>query len=95
MPWMMWLKRIGGTWNALCVTLTRFSIPMIPNTQARYSGIMVHSLCHSTPTFSLLNAENPTRVQEMMRHQHYATAEIYVEQAQRSFEGMEDAVTRI
>lgn len=58
-------------------------------------GIVVHSLRHSTPTFALLNDANPTRVQKMMRHQHYATTEIYVEEVQRLLEGAEDAVTQL
>ena len=58
-------------------------------------GIVVHSLRHSTPTFALLNDANPTRVQRMMRHQHYATTEIYVEEVQRLLEGAEEAVTQI
>lgn len=58
-------------------------------------GIVVHSLRHSTPTFALLNDANPTRVQKMMRHQHYATTEIYVEEVQKLLEGAEDAVTQI
>ncbi|MBL8075592.1 MAG: tyrosine-type recombinase/integrase [Nitrospira sp.] len=58
-------------------------------------GIVVHSLRHSTPPFALLNDANPTRVQEMMRHQHYATTEIYVKEVQRLLEGAEDAVTQI
>ncbi|OQW32355.1 MAG: hypothetical protein A4E20_13935 [Nitrospira sp. SG-bin2] len=58
-------------------------------------GIVVHSLRHSTPTFALLNDANPTRVQKMMRHQYYATTEIYVEEVQRLLEGAEDAVTQI
>lgn len=58
-------------------------------------GIVVHSLRHSTPTFALLNDANPTRVQKMMRHQHYATTEIYVEEVQRLLDGAEDAVTQI
>jgi len=58
-------------------------------------GIVVHSLRHSTPTFALLNEANPTRVQKMMRHQHYATTEIYVEEVQRLLEGAEEAVTQI
>ncbi len=58
-------------------------------------GIVVHSLRHSTPTFALLNDANPTRVQKMMRHQHYATTEIYVEEVQRLLEGAEEAVTQI
>ena len=43
-------------------------------------GIVVPSVRHSTPTFALLNDANPTRVQKMMRHQHDATTEIYVEE---------------
>jgi integrase/recombinase XerD len=58
-------------------------------------GIVVHSLRHSTPTFALLNDASPTRVQKMMRHQHYATTEIYVEEVQRLLEGAEEAVTQI
>lgn len=58
-------------------------------------GIVVHSLRHSTPTFALLNNANPTRVQKMMRHQHYATTEIYVEEVQKLLEGAEEAVTQI
>jgi site-specific recombinase XerD len=54
----------------------------------------VHSLCHSTPTFALLNDANPTRMQKMMRHQHYATTEIYVEEVQRLLEGAEEAITQ-
>ncbi len=38
---------------------------------------------------------NPTRVQKMMRHQHYATTEIYVEEVQSCLEGGEDAVAKI
>lgn len=62
---------------------------------AKKPGIVVHSLRHSTPTFALLNDANPTRVQKMMRHQHYATTEIYVEEVQRLLEGAEEAVTQI
>jgi len=58
-------------------------------------GIVVHSLRHSTPTFALLNDANPTRVQKMMRHQHYATTEIYVEEVQKLLDGAENAVTQI
>lgn len=58
-------------------------------------GIVVHSLRHSTPTFALLNDANPTRVQKMMRHQHYATTEIYVAEVQRLLDGAEEAVTQI
>jgi site-specific recombinase XerD len=57
-------------------------------------GIVVHSLRHSTPTFALLNDANPTQVQKMMRHQHYATTEIYVEEVQKLLEGAEEAVTQ-
>ena len=56
-------------------------------------GIVVHR--HSTPTFALLNDANPTRVQKMMRHQHYATTEIYVEEVHRLLDGAEDVVTQI
>lgn len=58
-------------------------------------GIVVHSLRHSTPTFALLNDANPTRVQKMMRHKHYATTELYVEEVQKLLEGAEEAVTQI
>ena len=58
-------------------------------------GIVVHSLRHSTPTFALLNDANPTRVQKMMRHKHYATTEIYVEEVQKLLEGAEEAVTQL
>ena len=58
-------------------------------------GIVVHSLRHSTPTFALLNEANPTRVQKMMRHKHYATTEIYVEEVQKLLEGAEETVTQI
>ncbi|MDR4474371.1 MAG: site-specific integrase [Nitrospira sp.] len=58
-------------------------------------GIVVHSLRHSTPTFALLNDANPTRVQKMMRHQHYATTEIYVEEVQKLLEGAEGSVTQL
>lgn len=43
-------------------------------------GIVIHSLWHSTLTFALLNDANPTRVQKMMRHQHCATTEMYMEE---------------
>ncbi len=59
----------------------------------RKSGIVVHSLRHSTPTFALLNDASPTRVQKMMRHQHSAPTEIYVEEVQKSLEGAAEAVT--
>lgn len=58
-------------------------------------GIVVHSVLHSTPTFALLNDTNPAQVQKLMRHQHYATTEIYVEEVQRLLEGAEEAVTQI
>ncbi len=58
-------------------------------------GIVFHSLRHSTPTFALLNEANPTRVQKMMRHQHYAITEIYVEEVHRLLDGAEDVVTQI
>ena len=58
-------------------------------------GIVVHSLRHSTPTFALFNDANPTRVQKMMRHQHYAPTEIYVEEVQKLLEGAAEAVTQI
>ena len=58
-------------------------------------GIVVHSLRHSTPTFALLNDANPTRVQKMMRHKHYATTELYVEEVQKLLDGAEEAVTQI
>lgn len=49
----------------------------------------------STRTVALLNHANSTRVQEMMRHKHYATTEIYVEEVQELLEGAEEAVTQI
>lgn len=58
-------------------------------------GIVVHSLRHSTPTFALLNEANPVRVQKMMRHKHYSTTEIYVEEVQKLIGGAEEAVTQI
>jgi site-specific recombinase XerD len=58
-------------------------------------GIVVHRLRHSTPTVALLNDANQTRVQKMMRHQHYATTEMYVKEVQRLLEGAEEAVTQI
>ena len=58
-------------------------------------GILVHSLRHSAPAFALLNDANPTLVQNMMRHQHYASSEIYVEEVRQLLEGGEDAVTQI
>ncbi|MBP8153670.1 MAG: hypothetical protein R3B37_17225 [Nitrospira sp.] len=58
-------------------------------------GIMMQSLRHSTPTFALLNDPNPTRGQKLMRHKHYATTEIYVEEMQKLLEGAEEAVTQI
>ncbi|MBS0180617.1 MAG: hypothetical protein JSR20_17835 [Nitrospira sp.] len=56
---------------------------------------MMQSLRHSTPTFALLNDPNPTRGQKLMRHKHYATTEIYVEEMQKLLEGAEEAVTQI
>lgn len=38
---------------------------------------------------------NPTRVQKMMRYQHDATTEIYVEEVQKLLEGAEEALTQI
>ena len=58
-------------------------------------SIVVHSPGHSTSTVALLNDANPIRVQKMMRHQHYATTEIYVEEVQKLLEGAEEAVTQI
>lgn len=58
-------------------------------------GIVVHSLRHSTPTYALLNDANPVRVQKMMRHKHYSTTEIYVEEVQKMIGGAEEAVTQI
>jgi hypothetical protein len=59
--------------------------------KAKEPGIGVHRARHSTPTGALLNDANPTRVQKMMRHQHYAMMEIYMEEVQRPLEGAEDA----
>lgn len=47
---------------------------------------MVHSLRHSTTNLALFNDANPTRVQKIMRQQHYATMEMYVEEVQRLLE---------
>ena len=58
-------------------------------------GIVIHSLRHSTPTFGLLNDANPTLVQKVMRHQHYATTKIYVEEVQKLLERAEEAVIQI
>ncbi len=41
----------------------------------------------SATTFAVLNDPSPTRVQKMMRHQHYARTEIYVEPVQKLLEG--------
>ncbi len=60
----------------------------------RKPGILVHNLRHFTPTFALLNDANPILEQKMMRHQHYATTKIYVEEVQKSLEGVEEAVTQ-
>ena len=76
-------------------TIHRITIEGLLLAGVKKPGIVVHSLRHSTPTFALLNDANPTRVQKMMRHQHYATTEIYVEEVQRLLEGTEDAVTQI
>lgn len=43
----------------------------------------------------MLNDANPTLVQNMMRHQQYASSEIYVEEERRLLEGVEDAVAQI
>ena len=51
-------------------------------------GIVVHSLRLSTPIFALFNDANPTRVQKMMRHQHYAITESYVEEVRRLLEAV-------
>ena len=62
---------------------------MLKKTGVRYN------LRYLTLAFAWFNDANPTRVQKMMRHQHYATTEIYVEEVQRLLEGAEDAVTQI
>ncbi len=49
----------------------------------------------STSTVALLNDANPTRVQMMMRSQHYVTTDTSVEEVQRLLEGAEDAVRQI
>jgi site-specific recombinase XerD len=65
-------------------------------TQANFSGRIRHTFAgRVTSTFALLNDANPTRVQKMMRHQHYATTEIYVEEVQQLLEGTKDAVMQI
>ena len=43
----------------------------------------------------LLSDANPTLLQKIMRHEHCATTEIYVEGVQRLLEGAEAAVTQI
>jgi len=48
---------------------------------------VVNGLRHSRAPCALLNDANPTRVQKMMRQQHYATTEIYVEEMQKLLEG--------
>lgn len=57
---------------------------------------MVHSLRHSTPAVTWRNDANPIQMQEMMRHQHYATTEMYVEEVQKLLEeAAAAAVTQI
>jgi integrase/recombinase XerC len=62
---------------------------------AKRPGIVVHSLRHSAATYALLNQAHPTQVQRMMRHRHYATTEVYVEEVQRLIAGAEDKVTQL
>ncbi len=58
-------------------------------------GIVVHGLRHSKPTLALLNDANPTRVHVMMRHKHYATTEVIVEEMQKLLQRAEAAVKQI
>lgn len=58
-------------------------------------GIVVHSLQHSAGTYATLNGVPPSQVQRMMRHKHYGTTEIYVEEVQKLLEVAEEAVTQI
>lgn len=58
---------------------------ILPGTQFAYS----------TQTFALLNNADPTWVQKITRHQHYATMKIYVQEVQRLLKGAEDAVKQI
>lgn len=61
----------------------------------KHPGIVVHSLRHSAATYATVNGANPTQVQRMMRHKHYATTEHYVREAQQMMEGAEQAITQI
>lgn len=63
--------------------------------QAKHPGIGVHSLRHSAATYVTVNDANPTQVQQMMRHKHYATTEVYVSEMQQIIEGAEGSVTQI
>lgn len=69
-------------------------IEVLPLAGVKKSGIVVHSLRHSTHTFTWLNAANPIQMQEMMRHQHDTTTAINVEEVQELFERTEKAVTQ-
>ena len=75
-------------------TIQRIITEGLPLVGVKKADIVVHSLRHSTPTFAFLNDANPTRVQKMMRHQHYPTTEISVEEVQELFERAEEAVTQ-
>jgi hypothetical protein len=43
----------------------------------------------------LLNQAHPTQVQRMLRHRHYATTEVYVEEVKRLIAGAERAITQL
>lgn len=94
------LDRAGHTLSRAGLPLSTRSINRILTeglilAGVKQPGIVVHSLRHSTPTFALLNDANPVRVQKMMRHKHYSTTEIYVEEVQRMIGGAEETVTQI
>lgn len=59
------------------------------------TGIVVHSLRHSTATYALMHDAPPQRVQAMMRHKSYRTTQLYVSTTQRLLDGAEDYVTQI
>jgi len=44
--------------------------------------------------YGIQDDSTPTLVQKRIRHQHYATTEIYVEEVQKPLKGMEEAVTQ-
>ena len=61
----------------------------------KQQGIVVHSLRHSAATYATVNGANPTQVQRMMRHKHYATTEHYIREGQQMMEGAEGSITQI